>query len=346
MAARRLMLAASVWICVPAIAADSSAAAPTGLQTDVVFSYYSELSRTPEFVRRLFSPLQALRTNEAISKSGRKVSEQAIDLTREKFAVYVPPAMPSDGYALLVFVPPWPEATVPPRWIAGLDRHGMIFVTAAKSGNDANVLDRREPLALLAAQNILQRYTIDPKRVYVGGFSGGSRVAMRLALAYPDLFHGALLNAGSDPIGSAQIPLPPVELMRKFQESTRLVYLTGNDDAERLDMDKHSRKSMQDWCVFDVKSVLIPWSGHQAPSAAAFNQGIDALETYEKPEPGKLAACRRRYEQELDAQLQQVRQLQASSKSDDARALLDKIDQRFGGLAAPHSVELAEHRNP
>jgi pimeloyl-ACP methyl ester carboxylesterase len=100
----------------------------------------------------------------------------------------------------------------------------MIFVTAAQSDNEADVLNRPEPLALLAAHNIMQRYPVDPQQVYVGGFSGGARMALRLARAFPDLFHGALLNASSDPIGNAQIPLPPQELLFQFQESTRIVY--------------------------------------------------------------------------------------------------------------------------
>lgn len=321
--------------------ADDTVATATGLQSDIAFSDYSPLSRTSEMVRRLFSPLQASRMNRAIASRG-DIREQAIDLSQEKFAVYVPSAIPAAGYALLVFVPPWEQATVPTRWAAELDRHGMIFVTAANSGNDASVLDRREPLALLAAHNILRRYPVDADRVYVGGFSGGSRVAMRLALGYPDLFRGALLNAGSDPIGDAQIPLPPADLMRRFQESTRLVYLTGKDDAARLDMDTHSRRSMQDWCVFDVKSVLVAWSGHEAPSAAAFNQGLDALESHEKADPEKLAACRRNYEKALDDELHAAERSLARGNAAEARKALDKIDARYGGLAAPRSVELAQ----
>jgi hypothetical protein len=318
------------------------ATAPAGLQADVVFADYSPLSQATELMRRLLSPLQVLRTNAAIAHSGRGVNEQSIDLAREKFAIYVPPSMPPDGYALLVFIPPWEQAIVPASWTAVLDRHGIIFVTAAHSGNDTSLLDRREPLALLAAHNIVQRYPIDPARAYVGGFSGGSRVALRLALAYPDLFRGALLNAGSDPIGTGQIPLPPAKLMHKFQESTRLVYLTGNDDAPRLDMDMHSRTSMQNWCVFDVKSLLVAWSGHEVPNATVFNRGLSALEEHESPAPEKLDACRCRYEQELDAQLQEVGNLLTSGKIDAARTLLDKIDARYGGLAAPRSIGFAQ----
>jgi poly(3-hydroxybutyrate) depolymerase len=152
----------------------------------------------------------------------------------------------------------------------------MIFVSASNSGNDANVLDRREPLALLAAHNVRQRYPVDPDRVYIGGFSGGSRVAMRLAVAYPDVFRAALLNAGSDSIGDGQLPLPAAELVRQFQDSTRLVYLTGQDDSVGLDQDVRSRESMQEWCAFDLQTQLILRAGHEAAGPAALNRALDA----------------------------------------------------------------------
>src|SRR5262249_23662500 len=154
-------------------------------------------------------------------------ANQPVDLADEKFLIYLPSQKPEQGYALLVFVPPWEEAGLPRQWAPILDKYGVLFVTAARSGNKEHVL-RREPRALLAAFNVTQRCPIDPRRVYVGGFSGGARVALRLALGYPDVFRGALLNAGSDALGNADavppISLPPRELLYRFQESSRLVY--------------------------------------------------------------------------------------------------------------------------
>jgi Esterase PHB depolymerase len=319
----------------------SSQAADAGLQTNIRFNDYSPLSQSSELMRRLFSPLQALRTNAAIEKSAIAVREQSIDLAREEFTVYVPPTEPKNGYALLVFILPWNAAMLPQHWMAELDKHGMIFVTAAKSGNDENILDRREPLALLAAYNVLYRYNVDPDRVYIGGLSGGSRVAMRLALAYPDLFRGALLNAGSDPIGTAQVRLPPADLMRKFQETSHLVYLTGKNDVEPLQRDIRSRDAMANWCMFDIKAITLAWTAHEIVSGPAFNQGLNALETRDTPTPDKLASCRKRYEHELDDRFREVENLTATGKIDAAKKLLDAIDERFGGLAAPRSVEMA-----
>ena len=313
----------------------------TGLQSDVVFSDYTPLARSFELVRRFLSPLNAMRVNQAAARSSAPLRDQPIDLANERFVLYVPASAPPQGYALLVFVPPWETATLPAQWTSALDRHAMIFVSAAKSGNRADVLDRREPLALLAEQNVLRRLPIDPQRVYVGGLSGGARVALRIALAYPDVFHGALLNAGSDPIGTAEIALPPAEFMREFQESTRLVYLTGARDNFHLDEDVVSRQSLNAWCVFNVATETVPWRAHEILDAAAFSRGLDALIAQSAPAARKLGTCRERIDAALNEELKRVEELLAAGKAAAAQRLLNKIDAHYGGLAAPRSTTLA-----
>jgi pimeloyl-ACP methyl ester carboxylesterase len=315
-----------------------------GLKNYVVFTEYSELSSTPELLRRLFSPLTALRVNQEAARTGKTLRGQPIDLASERFSVYVPDHPPPHGYSLLVFVPPWSRAEVPSQWIPALDRHDMILVTAANSGNDANTVDRREPLALLAAQNAMAQYPVDPQQVYIGGFSGGSRVALRLALGYPDVFHGALLNAGSDPIGNADVPLPPAELFRRFQDSMRLVYVTGERDEAHLIDDIHSRQSLDKWCVFDVVTESEPRKEHELADASAFSRSLDALLKRTQTHLNRLPDCRARIDAELTAQLKQVEDSFARGDTSAARRLLDKIDARYGGLAAPRSVELAATR--
>jgi pimeloyl-ACP methyl ester carboxylesterase len=226
MISRALLL--SLILAVP-LAVSAGSVPPSGLQTGVVFAAFPPYAHNGELLRRLVSPLNARRILEKLAPSA--AGAIPLDPARQRFVLYVPAGTPPPaGYALLVFVPPWDDARVPPAWIAGLDRQHMIFVSATHSGNDADVLNRREPLALLAAYGVMQHYHVDPSHVYVGGFSGGARVAQRLALGYPDVFRGALLDAGSDPIGTAQIPLPPADLMDRFQRSTRLVFVAGSDD--------------------------------------------------------------------------------------------------------------------
>ncbi|HEV7122047.1 MAG TPA: PHB depolymerase family esterase [Rhodanobacter sp.] len=287
------------------------------------------------------SPLNAGRVLETSRHAGRALREQSLDVGQQRFSLYVPGHAPPAGYALLVFVPPWNSATVPSGWKAPLDRHGMIYVSAANSGNAADVLDRRVPLALLAAWNIMQRYRVDPRRVYVGGLSGGSRVAERIALGYPDLFGGALLIAGSDPVGTAQLAVPPVDLFRRFQQGTKLVYLTGQNDPINLELDARSRRSMHDFCVFHVATVAEAWVGHELPAARALERSLDRLDDPVQVEADRLARCREGVDERLNARLQQVRNLLIARKFAAARAQLNRVDSRYGGLAGPESLALA-----
>lgn len=315
-------------------------ALPAGaqLRTDVVFTEYTALSTTAEMVRRLYSPLRAVRIHQEAQRTGHTLLGQPIDLAKEHYAIYVP----DHPRALLVFIPPWSRAEVPREWIPALNRYNTILVTAANSGNEAPIIDRREPLALLAMYNTMAQYQLDPQQVYIGGFSGGARVALRLALGYPDVFHGALLDAGSDIIGTADAPLPPADLFRRLQESTRLVYLTGERDEENLTRDVHSRQSLEKWCVYDVVLQTAPRTGHELADASAFSRALQALVGQRHGEPGnKLEDCRARIDHELGAQLGQVESAFARGDPNAARRLLSGLDDRYGGLAAPRSVELA-----
>jgi len=314
-----------------------------GLENDVVFSEYTELASLAELVHRLYSPLSALHVEQE-ARPGSKLRGQTLDLTQEHYSIYVPDRHPSPAgaYSLLVFVPPWPRAEVPRQWVRVLDRHNMILVTAENSGNEAPTVKRREPLALLAAYNVMKQYNVDPQRVYVGGFSGGARTALRLALGYPDVFRGAWLNAGSDPIGTADVPLPPADLFKRFQQSSRLVYLTGERDEENLAGDMHSRRSLEKWCVFDVVTQTEPRVGHELADAFSLGRSLDALLAAQQTRSDELDACRNRIDREIDTQLQQVESAVQHGESTHAQDLLRKIDARFGGLAAPRSVDLAK----
>lgn len=332
-----LSLLVSLWAC----AQPAPAPQTGGVLQETVFDRYSPLSRSEEIARRTLTPLMFRRGQQAFAAAGRALREQSIDLTKERFAVYVPGgAPPKDGYGLLVFISPSPEARLLPRWGPPLDRQGLIFVSAANSGNEESVLERRLPLALLAYENARARYPIDSRRVHVGGFSGGSRVAERAALAYPDVFRGALLSAGSDPIGAeAGIYLPSSELFRKFQE-TKLVYVTGDADEQHLDTDRISRESMKEWCVFNIETRNARKLGHEALDAFSLNRALDALERPSAVDPDELARCNARLQRELAAQFADVETAIARGAAEEARARVDAIDAQYGGLAAPRILEL------
>jgi len=315
---------------------------PRGIPHEAVFTRYSPLFGNAEIVRRLLTPLAQADVRDTLAHTGKTLSPYPIDLAKEKFLVYVPSSAPPSprGFALLVFVPPYNHADLPFGWPAQLDGHGFIFVAPEGAGNTTEVVSRRVPLALSAEENIVHDYPIDPQRIYIGGFSGGSRVAERIALGYPDVFHGALLNAGADPLGGAY-PLPSRDLFQRFQSSTRLMYDTGELDAINLGTDAGSAQSMHDWCVFDVETNEIPNAGHEWMSPTAFGRALDRLLARDPPASARLTACRSHLQAQLQEKLDQAESLIATGRHADARKLLLEIDSRYGGLAAPHILELA-----
>jgi pimeloyl-ACP methyl ester carboxylesterase len=311
-----------------------------GTMSDVAFTETTPLAGSAELARRMLSPLTAAELPRLPARSDRSLREQPVDLSRETFVLHVPDAVPANGYGLIVFVPPWNAAKVPDGWGPVLDRYGIIFVSASRSGNDASGIGRREPLALIAEANVVRRYPVDTARIYIAGFSGGSRIAMRLALGYPDVFRGAILNAGSDPIGNATVPLPPRDLFLQFQESTHLVYVSGERDTFVQSFDSASERSMRAWCVFQVDNQREQSVGHEAMGGSALARALDTLLAPAAPDPGRLAACRSAIDSDLAGNLQQLKSLIESREPIAAEALLNDVNARFGGLAAPQSLEL------
>jgi predicted esterase len=325
--------------CTPAAGQERQPIAP-GLREDATFSLYPTLARNSELLARVFTPLTLAAVRRDLAQTGKTLGETSVDLTAEKFLVYVPATRPPQGYRLMVFVPPWQKAQLPQGWGPVLDQFGMIFVTAAKSGNEEDIISRREPLAVIAAQNVMAQYPVDPAQVFVGGMSGGARMALRLALAYPDLFHGALLNSGSDVIGTITEPLPSASLFRQFQTGTRLLYVTGDHDAANIESEMRSRRAMQDWCVSDVASIRMPFAGHDVAPPAILSRALQALLEPQRPDPDRMAACRAAIETEIAAELTKADALIAGGNRTAAQKAVKNIDAKYGGLAAPRSVEL------
>lgn len=318
----------------------------TGPASPVVFDRSSPLANSHEIVRRTLSPVAADRVLSYLHDQSQQLPGQSIDLSEERFRLYVPPGDPPvDGYGLIVFIAPWDDGSVPLDWRGVLDRHRMIYVAADRSGNDFNMLWRRLPLALHAYDNVAARYKLNPARIYVAGFSGGSRTAMRAALSYPDVFRGAILNAGSDPFGDAGIAVPPADLFRQFQQRSRIVLVSGAEDLLIDARDAAMLDSAQRLCVAGVSTQPMLHVGHMLMRGSMLEQAIIAIERDRTAEMERradaLAHCRDGIATEIMQGLQQVRALFAQGDRTKAGHALSKIDAQFGGLAAPGSVDLA-----
>src|SRR5262249_17763092 len=159
--------------------------------------------------------------------------------------------------------------------------------------------------------------------------------ALRLALGYPDVFRGALLMAGSDPIGTSTEVLPPADLMRVFQERTHVVYLTGERDKLHIDMDGVSYASLRSWCVNALDADGAPAVGHEVPDSRVLARGLETLRTSPSVNAARLASCRAGIESELTKSLEKLETVVNSGARNEAHKQLLEVDAHFGGLAAP-----------
>lgn len=321
----------SAALAVPAAA--SPAPAPQALREP------SPLVRGDQFSRRLLSPLAAEDVHRFLQAGGRRLAPEAFVPGTESVELFVPKKAPPGGYGLLVFIPPVDEFPLPRDWHAALEKRGLIVAMPRKAGNDADVIGRRIPLALHAHHHASANFAIDPERVYVGGFSGGARLAQRIAIAWPDVFRGSLQFAGSVVVGENRLPPPPRELLELARQRSRFVLVSGSLDLPNRRNDGEARARLEALCFAGVRGFGPPRLDHWVPDGRAFAKALDQLEAPVADEAG--AACASALDADVAQALDAVEQQLAKGDAAGARNVLTLLDDRFGGLAAPRSLGLA-----
>ena len=115
----------------------------------------------------------------------------------ETYLVHVPDEYAADEeWGLFVWVSPFSfGGTAWPEMHRLLAARKLIWIGANDAGNPRSTWDRYH-LALDAAHHMISLYDLDPERIYVGGYSGGGRVAGGLSLLYPEIFRGGLWYMG------------------------------------------------------------------------------------------------------------------------------------------------------
>jgi len=303
----------------------------------VSFAETTPLARNGALIERLLSPFAS--ADAAKANDASTLNAFPIDPRHEKFGLYVPAEKPAKGYGLLVWVSPLDGPGIPPDWPATLEARGVIFVTAGRSGNDASPLGRRIPLALTAAANVVRSHKIDPDRIWIAGFSGGARIAERMALAYPDVFSGAIIDGSSDAVGSADVPLPPRENFERLLDRMSIVFSSGEEDEFNVDSARRVTAGLRRFC-FDRLSVEVRrHEEHVIMNGRSLAKAIEFLDRpREKPSPDDRQ-CRAELYSRVDAELARAEAM-AKGGDREARAAVREIDRRYGHLAAPRSLEL------
>lgn len=105
--------------------------------------------------------------------------------------VYLPNTNSTVKPGVMVYISPRETGQIDSRWRSVMDQQNMIYIAANDSGNRIPV-NRRMVLAVMAIKALAQQHSFATDHIIVAGFSGGGRVASKLASQYPEVFTGSL----------------------------------------------------------------------------------------------------------------------------------------------------------
>ena len=187
------------------------------------------------------------------------------------FHVRVPPGKGPHG--VLVFIHPGHNAEPMPGWAEVLDRRDLIYIAAEGFGNDKPG-NQRALVALLALKHLARTQRLADGRRYVGGMSGGGKMASQVLTLFPGFFDGALCIVGAVPIKPAKARVP------EFADK-RVVFMTGSEDFNHYDVVAVHKRLLESKLAH---SFLMDIDGftHQYPDGAQLDAALELLDPREE----------------------------------------------------------------
>lgn len=214
--------------------------------------------------------------------------ENAFDLSSETFEVFVPKNYSDEeAFGIFVFMDSQNEMTMPEEWSSIMESEKLICLIPQKIGND-QPNSRRFGLTLVAILKAAERYRIDHKRIFTGGYSGGARCSLHLAFMRNDLIAGNISICGADfyePVSKVEAtnssnygvwPVPR-DLAASAKMKTRFVFITGQQDFRHGNiLDIYRGGFLKQG--FHTKLIDDPQKGHQLCSPESLLESIHFLD--------------------------------------------------------------------
>ncbi len=182
------------------------------------------------------------------------------------WSVYLPDNESGEPPGVFVYVSPRNRGQIETGWRSVMDNFNLIWIGANNSGNRMPV-DRRMLYAIMALKALDRDYVIASNRITVSGFSGGGRVASKLASQFPEVFTGAVYICGVD-FWSDELDIRVDRLVQN-----RFVFVTGTRDFNLVDT-KSAYQHYLDAGAQHSKLMVIPGMAHEHPDAANLSEAL------------------------------------------------------------------------
>ena len=209
------------------------------------------------------------------------------DVAGEQFDVIVPKGVKANSpHGLFIWISAGDSTSIPKEWEAVLDSQKLIFVSAKRSGNKRNLFDRMR-MAIDANMHLRTLYPIDGRRVFVSGFSGGSRVASMLGVCFAEMFSGTAcfmgVNFYTDVNGEDGKTyglnyIPDDEVAALAKRFCRYALVTSEKDFNLANTRAVLQQGFQQEGFGNVQLFEVPGIGHQMPPATWLEKAIRYLD--------------------------------------------------------------------
>jgi dienelactone hydrolase len=200
------------------------------------------------------------------------------------------------------------------------EKFGFIVAGSNNSRNGITV----SPIIAALWTDTHERFSIDERRIYTTGFSGGARVASSVGFTYPGVAGVIACSGGFPPRVSASTPVPFV-----------VFGTTGTEDFNFPEMQQLKRK-------LDVAGVAnrlaVFEGGHDWPPAGVCGDAIVWLEI-QAMKTGTRAKDEILIDQLFDAATKDARALDAAKKPYEAYGAYSALVEEFRGLRSVKEFE-------
>lgn len=238
-------------------------------------------------VRFAESPPQSADSDQVRYRLMAAETPPAYDVTKEEFEILIPPAyQKTKPHGLFIWINAGDAPSIPKDWEALLAKHDLVFIGAKNSGNKRSIFDRMR-LAIDANHNTRKFLNIDGRRVYVSGFSGGSRVASMLGVAWGEMFSGTVCCMGVNFYTDVQAPdgktyglsyIPDEMLLPLVKEHCRFSLITGEKDFNLANTRGAHEEGFKKEGFKYVQLLEVPGHGHAPPPAEWLEKAIRFLD--------------------------------------------------------------------
>lgn len=171
---------------------------------------------------------------------------------------------------VLVFVPSGDSGQLPDFWTPVLDAKHVAWIAADDFGNKKPTA-QRVLTAIMAMKLAHTLGSVDAERRYIGGMSGGGRVASQTITRFPQQFAGAIFMSGAD------FWLPKHPALLEMVKSRRYVFLTGTYDFSNTEMNTVSRQYRKAG-VSNLLFLEIENHKHRLATGEMLGKAIDFLD--------------------------------------------------------------------